>query len=465
MSAARTGIRSHAIATVALFVAFDTGHAANTSVPEGGSPYAPTAFPDRIVVLPDTDPATSLTVAWRTDARVDRPRVQITPAKDSPDLADGARELLAKTQSLAATNGTAHHHHVRIEGLRPDTLYAYRVEGKGTWSEWFQLRTAAREARPFTFLYFGDAQNSIKSLYSRVIREAWRREPQAALMIHAGDLISGRDDKDDDEWGEWFDAGQFLHATSFVVPPAGNHEHDEDAKDSDRYVLKQSWPAHLPVPRNGSPQVPTTSYSFDYQGVRFIVLDSTAAVANGLGKTQAAWLEPLLRDNPNRWTVVTYHHPMYSAALDRDNPELREHWRGLFERYGVDLVLQGHDHVYGRGPNISEGSNDVSASGPVYVVSVAGPKQYRVSSEAQSTVDRTAENTQLYQIVHMSAGELRYESRTATGALYDVFTLRKDASGRKRIQSEKSSLGETRRCPHAQTRSGRRDRCWDGTEW
>ena len=62
---------------------------------------------------------------------------------------------------------------------------------------------------------------------------------------------------------------------------------------------------------------------------------------------QAQWLEGLLAENPNKWTVVTFHHPMYSPT-GRDNKELRELWRPVFDRYGVDLVLTGHDHAYGR---------------------------------------------------------------------------------------------------------------------
>jgi hypothetical protein len=439
--------------------------ASNTSVPAGSSHYAPGAFPDRIVLVPSEDPASMLAVAWRTNTGVERPQVQFVRAKDSPDLADDALEVSAQTRPLHGSNGLAHHHFARITDLQPDTLYAYRVQGVNTWSEWFHVRTAAREPRPFSFLYFGDAQNSIKSLYSRVIRDAWRREPQAALMIHAGDLISGGDDRDDEEWGEWFDAGQFLHATALVVPAAGNHEHDDDPDDADRYVLKPSWSAHLPVPANGVPSLSATTYWFDYQGVRFITLDSSMAVANGLAGRQAQWLEPLLRDNPNRWTVVTFHHPMHSVSLGRDNPQLRKHWQPLLERYGVDLVLQGHDHVYGRGSNLAEGKGSRDGAGTVYVVSVAGPKQYRVSDRAQQLQQRIAENTQLYQIVRVSENELRYESRTVTGVLYDAFTLLKNAGGEKRLLSDSASFGAPRLCPHEQTRSGRRDRCWDGVEW
>ena len=63
------------------------------------------------------------------------------------------------------------------------------------------------------------------------------------------------------------------------------------------------------------------------------------------------------------------------------------------------------------------------AIGTVYVVSVSGPKMYNVSTDGFAV--RTAEDTQLYQIIKVGPDELHYEARTATGRLYDAFTLKK----------------------------------------
>jgi len=451
---------------LAALLASGTLHGSNTLVPPGAARYAPSAFPERIVALPDADPATSFAVAWRTDATLASAVLEIAEVRSSPDLADAARTIRAVSTKLQTENGVAYYHHARISGLKPEALYAYRVQGAGTWSEWFQIRTAAAQPRPFAFLYFGDAQNSVKSLYSRVIREAWRREPRAALAVHAGDLVNGRAGENDTEWGEWFDAGAFLHASLLTVPAAGNHEHhDREVDGRETYQLAAHWPAQFPLPRNGASGLPHTTYSFDYQGVRFIVLDSTSALKSGSAATQAAWLEPLLEHNPHRWTVVVFHHPVFSASLDRDNSHLREHWAPLFERYGVDLVLQGHDHVYARGQGLfAAGTRDRGTKPPVYVVSVAGPKQYRVSEEAQSAMARHGENTQLYQIVRIDDERLRYESWTVAGELYDAFDIEIAPEGAKRFVDRAPSTA-SRRCPHLQTRSGRTDRCWDGTEW
>jgi hypothetical protein len=99
------------------------------------------------------------------------------------------------------------------------------------------------------------------------------------------------------------------------------------------------------------------------------------------------------RTIPQRWTIVTQHHPIFSPANGRDNPELRAAWKPVFDEFKVDLVLTGHDHTYarsgdvaGRGgsKNMPSGYNQAydPAIGTVYVVSVSGPKMYNVSTEA-----------------------------------------------------------------------------------
>ena len=85
-------------------------------------------------------------------------------------------------------------------------------------------------------------------------------------------------------------------------------------------------------------------------------------------------------------------------------------------------------------------------TGTVYVVSVSGPKQYDVS-DSHPLMERLGEDTQLFQIVEIDGDELRFESRTAIGGLYDGFTLRKRPGAPNDLIPRDGLLPERRRPP------------------
>ncbi|KAB8165648.1 phosphoesterase [Lysobacter maris] len=430
----------------------------NTLVPPGVMRYAPSGFPDRIVASPAQDASRGFAVAWRTDAAVDAPVLEIAIAGDSPDLGE-PRRIVASTRALRSENGLAHHHRADVDGLEPGVLYAYRVQGDRTWSPWMQLRTAGDASEPLELLYLGDTQNKNASLTSRVVREALRQAPDVRLVLYAGDLVSGGDGEDDNEWGEWFDAAGVLSTSSMTAPAPGNHEYFEEFEDTprERRVLGAHWPLQFALPGNGiaADGEPATTYWFDYQGVRVAVVDGTSALDLGSAAAQARWLDGVLSDNPLRWSIVLIHQPFHSPRADRDNVELKRHLQPVIERHRVDLVLQGHDHTYGRrGPARS------AAATPVYVVSVAGAKQYRLSEQARATMDPVGEDTQLLQRIRIADGRLRYEARTATGRLYDAFELVDEGEGKRLVELREGRI-EPRDCGREQTLKGRRDRCWE----
>lgn len=458
------------VATVSLFGSVMAHEPRNTLVPPGVQRYQPTPFPDRIALTLTETPATSQTVNWRTAASVNTSRAQITEAIDSVGLHLHATDVIGETKPRHTENGLAHHHSVTFEGLSPDTLYAFRVRGDDTWSEWFQFRTAKAEFEPFTFVYFGDAQNSVLSHFSRVIREAMLRTTNPAFMLHAGDLVNLRDGIHDDEWGEWFDAGSFLYGMLPNLVVAGNHEYVkvEDEAGEERYVLSEAFPAHFRVPSNGPAGFEETVYFVEHQGVLFVALDSVRALQDEADAiAQAEWLDALLSSRDDRWTIISHHHPMNSVSLGRDNPPLRQHWQPLYQKHGVDMVLQGHDHTYGRGTNVPEGAMLVDDEvGTVYVVSVAGPKMYLVSDQAREHMDRLGEDVQLYQVITVEADRILFESRTAIGVLYDAFHLHRQSDGDQRLPNrleEKLPPGMVERLCTNPDRP-RPTRCWEGRE-
>ncbi|MBD3236124.1 MAG: metallophosphoesterase, partial [Candidatus Eisenbacteria bacterium] len=289
------------------------------------------------------------------------------------------------------------------------------------WSEWFRFRTAAREPAPFRFVYFGDAQNAILPYWAPVLRAAFARAPDVRFLLHAGDLVSHA--RSDEEWGEWFDAGGWLHGMLPSIPALGNHEYSRDAEEE--WTVTPHWRAQFTLPENGPAGLEEMTYYIDYQGVRLIALESNQRIA-----AQGAWLDRVLSANPHRWSIVTFHHPIYSGAEGRDNPELRASWKPILEGHGVDLVLQGHDHTYARGRSGQYRRESGKASAPdgqareamtVYVVSVSGPKLYDLT--ADRWMERAGAGMQLYQLISIGGDTLRYEAYTADDRLYDAFDL------------------------------------------
>jgi 3',5'-cyclic AMP phosphodiesterase CpdA len=377
--------------------------------PKASSDPTPTAIPDRIILTWAGDPATTQAVTWRTSGEVTEAYAEIARADASPEFVREAVRHRATTEALHTESGEARYHSVQFTDLAPNTLYAYRVGSERWWSEWFHFRTARSEAGPFSFLYFGDAQNNILAMWSPVLRAAYAAAPDARFSIHAGDLVDDGDE--DSQWDEWFRAGGWLHAMVPSIPAIGNHEYDGDETPG------ANWRAQYTLPENGVSGLEELNYFIDYESLRVVVLDSNVRLAE-----QAAWLENTLRDNPMKWTVAAFHHPIYSSARDRDNPELRDLWKPLFERYGVDLVLQGHDHTYARGRNLpAAGEIPPGEEGPMYVVSVSGPKMYDLGGNGWW--DRAAKRTQFFQVISIDSDTLRFEAFTATGELFDSFEI------------------------------------------
>jgi Icc-related predicted phosphoesterase len=63
---------------------------------------------------------------------------------------------------------------------------------------------------------------------------------------------------------------------------------------------------------------------------------------------QRAWLDRTLSEATEQWRIVIVHHPPYSAGYQGSSEEVRAAFVPLFERYGVQLVISGHDHDYQR---------------------------------------------------------------------------------------------------------------------
>lgn len=419
-----------------------------------GLPYAVKSIPDRVVLTAGANPSTEMAVSFRTDSQQRTAEAQITVAVDGPTLEYQAQTVTGVTTYFPSSNGLAHYHQVRFTGLTPDTVYAYRVKGHAGYSEWHQFKTAAAEDKPFRFLYLGDTQNGILTFASRVIRQGFH-EGKISLVVHAGDLVAQRDDLDhDDEWGEWTQAGSYNYAMVPQLPATGNHEYADhilpDGEES--RILGPHWPVQFALPANGAESIKETTYFVDYQGVRFIILDGTAALDLGKLDTQTQWLEQTLASSQANWNVVLFHQPIFTCARPNDTPVLKAAWKPVFDKHKVDLVLQGHDHCYSRLSSEAGKAAGLTArkrgeaQGPVYLVSVAGSKMYGLNDRAGHQPDKVAEATELYQIVDVTKQKIAFRTYTASGKLYDGFDLERQRNGTNRLVELKEPTLMTRKC-------------------
>jgi 3',5'-cyclic AMP phosphodiesterase CpdA len=419
-------------AQIALYVVLSQNAATPPSIVTAQQLYAPNGQPDRVRLTWDGDPATSQAVTWRTDETAGSPVAQIALAHHGPSLETMAATVQGRSESVKSDLGwTSRYSTVSFRDLKPKTQYVYRVGDGVNWSEWHHFRTASQKPEPFSFIYIGDAQNGIRPLWSRVIRQAFVDNPKAKFILYAGDLVNRANM--DAEWGELYSGPGWVNASTPIVPAAGNHEYSGTPR-----VLSDHWRPHFELPMNGVPTLPETCYTFDIQGLRVIVLDS-----NREHEAQAEWLKGVLANNPNLWTVVSFHHPVFSASVGRDNAKLRELWKPILEQGNVDLVLQGHDHTYARNSYQSVLRPGDRGWSPIYIVSVSGSKMYQLNP--QPWMVRAAEDTQLYQNIRIEGGRLHYEARTATGDLYDEFRLEKRRPGRSRYVDLKPKSPDFRR--------------------
>jgi len=385
----------------------------------------------------DDDPATTQAVTWRTSPEASSPAAEIARPTPGPEFRLDAERIKAReTHRMETSNGSASVHTAVFTGLKPGTLYVYRVGDAdlNLWSEWFQFRSAEREDKPFSFIYFGDAQEDIKSHWSRVARAAFQDLPRPRFILHAGDLVNQRvPDKffpdyfgpeertlvnNDSEWGQWFGAPGWINGMIPTLATPGNHEYTPDDK------LNPHWRPQFAFPLNGPEGFKELVWYLDIQGMRLISLDTTRIIKKEKdARIQAEWLDEVLRENPQRWTVVAQHHPMFRTWGRRPDQEvnLNKFIRPVYERHGVDLVLQGHTHVYSRGRNLPYGFKRYDKdSRTMYVVSVSGPKLLELTSTWQ---DVGFTGVQLYQIISIDGDTLKFRAYDPTGKLADAFNL------------------------------------------
>ena len=374
--------------------------------------------PQRIILNLTENPSTSIAVTWRTNSAYSNSEIEYAEASPWTEFEKSVLKTKAKEEKFEAEKDRfVFHYSAVLNNLKPSTLYLYRAGHDSIWSEWNQFKTASNENAPFKFVFLGDAQNDIKEHVSRTFREAYKVAADADFWLFAGDLVK---EPKDPLWDEFFYAAGFIFRVTPSIMTPGNHDQMPIVVNGIKgRTTPPIWKAHFTLPENGVSGLEETCFYVDYQGVRFVMLNT-----NERREEQAVWLDKCLAENPNAWTIVSFHYPFYNTGSDHDTESTRELFLPIIDKYGVDLVLYGHDHTYARSFKLRNGKAvGAEERGTVYVLSVSGPKSYEVNPFYKDIMVKMGNQVQLFQVLSIDGDKLDFRSYTATGSLYDSFEL------------------------------------------
>ena len=350
------------------------------------------------------DPKTQMRISWQVPLAVKKPyvRIGLRPDDLSRRIAAEVRHLHTPGLSGVRLALDQYYLHAALDALRPGTTYYYGVGHDGfdpasasRRPTIGSFRTAPASPEKFVFTAFGD--QGVSQAAAANDHVLLRQNP--AFHLHAGDICyadsNGRGQKSDGYDPGYWDLflkqnEQVARSVPWMVT-TGNH-------DMEAWYSPEGYGGQLArfsLPDSGfDPRTAPGVYAFTYGNVGFVALDANDVsyeIPANLGYTdgrQTAWLDRKLRelraDKAVDFVVVFFHHCAYSTSSHASDGGVRAEWLPLFARHQVDLVINGHNHVYERTDAIKGGevgrkvpigaSTDPTRDGTVYVTAGGGGK-------------------------------------------------------------------------------------------
>lgn len=254
-------------------------------------------------------------------------------------------------------------HSVFIGGLVPDTKYFYAVTNSGNtfMTDTFYFFTAPNTTKKIRIVATGDCgtgmvtQTKTKEAITNFMQNNY---VNCWLILGDNAYESGYANEYASLFFAPYQTNFIMHHTA-LFPCIGNHDYANDLNLAETKNVAYYSIFNVPTAGElgGLPSGTASYYSYNYANVHFISIDSygteqSLTVYDTLSP-QYVWLKQDLAQNNQMWTIVYFHHPPYTMGNHTSDGEndligIRTYLTPLFERSKVDLVLNGHSHVFER---------------------------------------------------------------------------------------------------------------------
>ena len=312
-----------------------------------------------------------------------------------------------------------------LTGLAPDTTYYYQVKNNAQTSPVKHFKTPENNLQSYSFLYLGDVQlnetgtQTVSDSYTSwggIVKAAKQRNPGLMFGLQGGDLVENGTRME--EWNALLENASPVFSEIPLMPANGNHESNFPSGKPERYL------DFFSLPVNGPEGFKEEFYSFDYGSGHITVLNSWVFSGEQRLETKdyaalKEWITKDLENSKATWKIVVTHLPAYAVYSDVNADAVKKNWAPIFEQYGVDLVLVGHQHVYSRSFPMYQGSIDYE-KGVTYIMGNSGPKFYSSADERYS--EKTIYDTSTYQVVHIDGNTMEVLTYDADGNELDYWS-------------------------------------------
>jgi hypothetical protein len=365
-------------------------------------------MPDQLLLTWSGDPKTTMDVQWRTNMTVNEGIVKYW-VPGSGDTLTSKASVFKMEDRLLQNDRYIQRYTANLVNLTPGIRYDYKVGSKGgKWSETAHFKTEPGTGDEFSFIWFGDTHHS--KIWGDMTRKAYDRHPDAAFYQIAGDLVSTGLNRN--EWDELFDHPGKVFSNRPLMPVPGNHD-SQDGLGSWMYQEMFS------LPKNGPEGIPAeVTYAYNYGDALFLMIDCTQPV-----EAQKAWIESQLKGSKAKWKLAMFHFPPYNFVEPYE--DIMEAWCSLFDKYHVDMVMNGHMHYYLRTKPMYAGKVAADPSkGTVYTMSISIPgKQDEWPAEDYAVVRYP--DGPLYQHVTIKGNTLSVKCYDPEGNVKDAYEIKK----------------------------------------